>query len=207
MSDWVLSTKGNGPSIPPLPEDMYDAVCVSLVDLGTQSFEFSGEVKVARKVLITWAIANETVTLDGEPKPRIVSKEYTLSLNERANLRKDLEGWRGKPFETVDTFALSAILGKSCRLLVGVGKDGKYNRVEAVKPKKVDTSMPDGMSPVYFKLDDWDGVAAPVGIPEWVQRKIQASPEYQSKVAARQQTAPISEAEKPLVSDEDECPF
>jgi hypothetical protein len=207
MSKWLLSEERGSLSIPPLPEDMYDAVCVSIVDLGTQHWEWQGNPKFGQKLHIAWAIANETVDINGEAKPRIVSKEYTHSFGENANLRKDLEGWRGKKFAKGDKFELKNILGKSCRLLIGVNDKSNWPVVEAIKPKKFDVQVPTGVSLLFFDLDEWNGGELPSEIPAFVQKKIQASDQYKTRTTGAVQTAPISEATQSPVSDEDECPF
>lgn len=67
----------------------------------------------------------------GEEKPRIISKEYTLSLSDKATLRRDLESWRGQRFSDDDIyvvgFDLQNILGKPCQITVGhnTSKTGK----------------------------------------------------------------------------------
>ena len=208
MSKWEVSTKGGG-NIPILEDDMYDAICVWMIDLGTQTDTFDGgDVKAAHKALFTWAIDGEFVDVDGEKRPRIVSKEYTVSLHERANLRKDLEGWRGKAFdaEGLDTFDISKVLEKACRILVGHSKTGKSNKVEAVKPPKKQVAVPNGLSVLFFKLDDYEGGPLPEGIPEWVQKKIMESPEYQSK-QGRTQTVTIAGGPDEDSPDDVDIPF
>ena len=83
-------------SVPLLEAGTYTAVCCELVDLGQQYNEKWGTS--ARKVLIGWEVVGETVNVNGEAQPRIFSKTYTASLNEKASLRKDLNAWRGRPF-------------------------------------------------------------------------------------------------------------
>lgn len=55
---------------------------------------FGGKEKMTHKINIVWQI-DETRD-DG--KPFTVRKRYTLSLHEKAALRKDLESWRGRAF-------------------------------------------------------------------------------------------------------------
>lgn len=57
-------------------------------------------------------------------------KAYTWS---KAIMRKDFK--EGETFDTDD------LIGASCRLVVGVTKDGKWNRVENVLPERNATSI------------------------------------------------------------------
>ena len=51
-------------------------------------------------------------------KPFHVQKRYTLSLHEKAGLRKDLESWRGKPFSDTELqgFDVENLLGVAAML-------------------------------------------------------------------------------------------
>jgi len=173
---WEI-TENSGSSIPLLPDDMYDAVCVQVIDLGTQKIEYQGQTKMSRKALFSWVVDGQTVEIDGKRKPRMVSKEYTLSLSERANLRKDLEGWRGSKFTDVAKFDISKVIGTSCRLLVGTTGTGRSNKVEAVKKAIKQVAVPAGVEKILFRLEDWKGGELPP-IPNWIIERIKLSPEY-----------------------------
>jgi hypothetical protein len=183
MSWEVTSETSSG--IPPLPDDMYDAVCAQIIDLGTQRWEYEGKSKTGHKVQFVWAIDGQTVEIDGQEKPRIVSKEYSVSLHPKSTLRKDLEGWRGAPFgrEGIAKFDISKVIGTSCRLLLGLTKSGKGNRVEAVKKANRQVAIPAGINKILFKLDEYKGGELPP-VPNWVQEKIKASPEYRKATGA-----------------------
>ena len=95
-----------------------------IIDIGTQTTEWMGKKKMQRKIITMFELHGEDN--DGQPlqtaegKPLIVSKRYTLSLDEKATLRKDLEAWRGKAFtqEELDGFNLEVLLGKCCMVSV-----------------------------------------------------------------------------------------
>jgi hypothetical protein len=66
-------------------------------------------------------------------------KRYTLSLHEKANLRRELETWRGKKFtaEEGEGFDLEKLLGANCQLQVihNEKDDGTvYANVQAIVP-------------------------------------------------------------------------
>ena len=102
----IASDSGNGTRFEIIPEDTYTAICCEVIDLGLQRNETYD--KAQPKVLIGWELPELQVEINGEPKPRIYTKQYTNSLNERATLRKDLVAWRGKQFTEEEKRALRA---------------------------------------------------------------------------------------------------
>jgi len=101
---------------------MHKAICYGVYDLGTQFNETFGNKN--HKVLLQWELPEARIDIqkDGEDLnlPRAQSKIYTLSLHEKANLRKDLESWRGKSFTATELegFDLKNLLGVDCQLQV-----------------------------------------------------------------------------------------
>ena len=93
------------------------ARCYRIIDLGTQQDEWQGETKHFRKVMIEWEVPAETIEIDGIQKPLTISRWYTASLGKKANLRRNLEGWRNKAFtdEELAGFDLKNVLTKPCR--------------------------------------------------------------------------------------------
>jgi hypothetical protein len=101
----------------PLPESgTTQAVCCAVWDLGLQKTSFNGEDKIQHKIIIAWEISQLIDAPDSEyhGKPYMLNKRYTLSLGEQANLRKDLESWRGKPFtaEEIQQAVISRIMSR-----------------------------------------------------------------------------------------------
>jgi len=111
-----IIAKASGANFIPAPPGAHAAVCVDVVDLGMLEVSFGGKTKQQHKVRIVWQI--EEVRADN--KPFSVSKRYTLSLHEKAALRKDLESWRGKAFtaEELEGFDLEMLLSKAALLNV-----------------------------------------------------------------------------------------
>jgi len=138
-----IMAKNSATSDIPLPEEgTFRAVCCAVWDLGNQRSEFNGKEKIQHKVLVAFEL-DQTIQADGEYKgqPYMLTRRYTLSLHEKANLRKDLEAWRGKKFtpdELANGFDLERLYGITC--LVGVAhvdkKDGsgKYATITAILP-------------------------------------------------------------------------
>lgn len=105
----IIASDGGG-DFELAPEGVHHVVCVDVVDLGIQEVDFNGQKQKLRKVRVVWEIPSEN-TSKGDPFT--VSKRYTLSLNERAALRKDLESWRGRAFDATELkgFDLEKLLG------------------------------------------------------------------------------------------------
>lgn len=157
----------------PLPESgTVQAVCCGVWDLGLQETFFNGERKVQHKIIVAWEIAQTIDAPDSEyhGKPYMLNKKYTLSLGEKANLRKDLESWRGKPFskdELQSGFDVERLYGANCYIGIKHEPDKKnpsivYANVSAILP------LPKGiekMTPLRQRED------AP---PKWVIEKQQA---------------------------------
>lgn len=119
----------------PAPEGAHRAVCVDIIDQGMKPNPFKPGTS-QHKVDVAWQI--EETREDG--KRFVVYKRYTASLSDKANLRHDLEGWRGRPFtaDELAGFDLESIIGANCILNVvhKPSKDGTktYANVAAVMP-------------------------------------------------------------------------
>ena len=116
----------------PAPEGLHQAVCVDVHDLGMQQTPWGDK----HKVLLVWQLEQ----VDEEAGKRFqVRKNYTLSLSEKANLRRDLECWRGRKFteQELQGFDLEKLLNVNCQLQVvhNLSDDGKiFANVQAIVP-------------------------------------------------------------------------
>lgn len=129
------------------------ARCYRIVDCGTQWSELYENSQ--RKIILQWELPTELME-DG--KPFAVSKWYTLSLNEKANLTKDLESWRGKQFTEKERegFDITKLIGQTCFLNVVHTDKGKAKVSSVVKLPK-GTKVPAQMNDTYiFLMDDWN---------------------------------------------------
>lgn len=205
----IASDKG-GSDFEPIPAGSHQAVCYGVVDLGTQMSN-NPQFADARKVCILWELPQErgqfkdkndpSKTVD---KPRAISAVYTLSLGDKANLRKVLESWRAKQFtrEELAGFDITKLIGANCMLSVvhkpGSGKNsGKtYANVASV------SALPKGMNKanlenekLLFSLSDLDGgePSFPANLPEWLRTLINQSKEMSDR-HTQEQPAPASPA-------------
>lgn len=167
------------------PEGPTIGRCVRIIDLGTQDETYKGTPKKVRQTMIGWELPNLKME-DG--RPFLISKIYTRSLNERANLRSDLENWRGKDLteEEANAFDERVLLGKCCLLNI-VHTEKKKAKVTTLMrvPKNADGSpavIPEQVNESFwFSLDDGQYQQAVYDkLTQWVQGKIKASPEWKA---------------------------
>lgn len=104
----IIATASETKNYAPAPEGTHQGVCVDVIDVGLKPNPFR-EGTQQHKIDIAWQIDEHRE--DG--KRFVVYKRYTLSLNEKANLRHDLESWRGKPFteDELRGFDVEAVIG------------------------------------------------------------------------------------------------
>ena len=110
-----------------VPVGMHQAVCAYVNDIGTRVGQYEGRPTSAKKIIVSWELKETIPDGDYMGQPFMMSKYYTKSLVESANLRKDLESWRGRPFtETeLEGFDLDNLVGENCYLNVTPNKKGK----------------------------------------------------------------------------------
>lgn len=145
------------------------AVCSHVVDMGVQVSMYGEQ----EKLMVCFEFAEKMK--DG--RPYMLSKEYTKSLNVKANLRKDLETWRGKPFTLEE---------------LGVNPDGSRNPdlpgfdVESIIGANAMISVIDNPSKkdptkIYSQIANINPpmkgtptlVRSAQPVPEWIQKKSQ----------------------------------
>lgn len=140
-----------GGDFKPCPEGMYAAVCTQILDLGIQETQYG----MKHKVRIAWEVDEQM----DDGRPYLVSQMFTLSLNEKAALRKMLEGWRNKRFtkEEVKGFDIEKLLGVGCMVSIVHSEDGQYANVNTVTPLPKGMSKPDPVGPLLvYSCDDPD---------------------------------------------------
>lgn len=159
----VIAKKSSGSDFQPCPAGVHQAVCVDVVDLGLLPSKFlnkDGTPKKQHKIRIVWQV-EELREQDG--KPYIVQKRYTNSLDDRANLRKDLESWLGRAFTEAELegFDTDVLLGVNCLLSVQHNVKGSetYADVTALMPLRKGMAK---MNPIdYVRVQDREGHVQP----------------------------------------------
>jgi hypothetical protein len=191
----IAKNTGNGEEFKKVSEGNHIARCVRVIDLGTQSYEWNGKRHSQPKVQIAFEIPQERIDINGENLPMMLSIDYTLSLHEHAKLRAALEQWRGQPFteEQLAGFDLRKLLGVTALITVMHSKSPKtgktYANIVAMSPAKIGGQImecpPAENPPIFYEIEQGTG-GDYSKLPEWTQKKIQASEEFSGKVEESQ---------------------
>jgi hypothetical protein len=162
-----------------VPVGNHAARLYRIIHLGVIPGEYMGEAKETDTILLGFELPNETkVFKEGEePKPFVISQEYTLSMSAKSNLRKLVESILGTTFEDDDAasdFDIYSLIGSPCLLNV-VHKTSQAGREYAKIMNG--TPLPKGME-----------IPAPINEPfildfedNWSQEKFDKQPEYLRK--------------------------
>jgi hypothetical protein len=181
-----------------------------------------GQVKHLHKIMIGWELhgvddsGRQLKMSDGRPFG--LFKNYTLSWSEKANLRLDLQSWRGKPFspEEMRKFDLKNVLGAWCMINVieRQGQNGSiYANVGGVTPVPAiikNNGLPTPVNKLeLFTLQEPDfdlfatfSQSLKVKItasPEWAKLQVKRSDDYQREA--------IDSANSVQIEDDENIPF
>ena len=173
----------------PVPAGTHHAVCYGIIAVGTQPSE---KFTPRQKIVVCFEIPSERITIKDQDLPRGISKRYTLSLNEKSSLRKDLQSWRGKPFtqEELNGFDVSKVIGSNC--LISVLHSDRAGAIYAdisgisALPRQMASVRPEN-TPLYFNLLESIDLAKKTGntdvnwpseLPAWVQKICSQADEY-----------------------------
>lgn len=150
---------GDGKVFEPAPDGVHQAVCVDVVDLGILDVTWQGVTKQQRKVNVAWQINEDR----DDGKPYLVFKRYTLSLHEKAGLRKDLESWRGRKFTRDEElgFDIEKLLGVNCLLNITHNQVGDRTYANVVSIMPLAKGMPQMQGREYVRKVDRQPDTAP----------------------------------------------
>lgn len=195
----IAKDSGGGGNFTPVAPGMHLARCYRIVDMGTQKVEFKGQVKHLQKVMLQFEVHGENE--DGRPlvtdkgEPMSISKNFTLSLVEKATLRKDLQAWRGRDFtfDELRGFELKAVLGVWAMITAvkAVGNNGKeYTNIVSISPVPMAikrAGLPEGFNKLgTFDLDKPD-MALFETFSNGLKEKITSSPEWRARNDGQEQ--------------------
>ena len=163
MSFVVKATSGSGGGGVKAPPGNHLAVLVGVFDMGTQSHEYQGKQSWRRDVYLCWELVGQKVA--GANKNHLIGAAVTMSLNEKATLRKWVEARTGKRIANDAEFDVTSELGQPCLLNVVLSQSG-YPRVEGVAGLPAGLPVPTpSYKPVAVSLEEFK---AGTEIPEWV---------------------------------------
>lgn len=96
MAD-TITAKGSDSKFKPHPAGQFVAQCVDAINLGESVEQFPGKPeKLVPKCALVWRTGIKNPDT-GELID--IGQEFTVSMGEKANLRKTLESWRGQPYK------------------------------------------------------------------------------------------------------------
>lgn len=193
-----------------IPAGNYIARCYQMIEIGTVNEVVMGKPVTAKKVRIGWELPTELKVFKEEngEQPLVISKEYTLSMNEKANLRKDLKSWRGRDFSEDEArcFDITKLLGVPCMLNIihkpkASDPTAIYEQISGITGVPKGFQVPLAINKLFvLSYDAFDRVAFD-SLPDFIKTKMQGSTEYVSMmnpnhkefVDARSITEPIDD--------------
>lgn len=199
MADTIVAKAApstGGGRYQPHPEGQFAIKCVDVIDLGERVEQFGDNpAKVAQKV----ALVFRSDQINDEGMYFEVTKELTVSMHEKAGLRKFLGQWRGKSFTDEEATTTGAPLHK----LEGVyalasieqrqSAGGRaYANIATIAP--LPKAMPKPETGKYERA------------PYWAERKATYAAEV-AKFRGAAEPAPFSEKPKALQAEDDDLPF
>ena len=198
----------------PVPAGTHHAVCYGIIAVGTQPSE---KFTPRQKIVVCFEIPSERITIKDQDLPRGISKRYTLSLNEKSSLRKDLQSWRGKPFtqEELNGFDVSKVIGSNC--LISVLHSDRAGAIYAdisgisALPRQMASVRPENQ-PLYFNLLESIDLAKKTGntdvnwpseLPAWVQKICSQADEYLAFRGGESAESPAAKTIGKLIETQD----
>jgi hypothetical protein len=150
-----IIAKETGSGFKPAPAGVAVAVCCDVVDLGMQKASYPGRPDTMKhKIKIVWQLAELDAEIGKRPT---VQQRYTLSLHEKAALRRDLESWRGRPFTAEERagFDVEKVIGIPAMLnIIHREHNGStYANVSAIMPVPKGTPKV-AIDPAYIREKD-----------------------------------------------------
>ena len=184
----IIATNKKMEGIEPIEAGSYPARVYQLIHLGTvQGFEG----KMQNKVRIGFELPTEMHVFDKEKgeQPRVISKDFTLSFNEKATLTKVITACDPKALEVGDdglmeAFDVETLVGKDCLITIAQKpkKDGagNYAYIDST------TRLPKGMTcpnainePQILNYTNWNEELYQK-LPDFLKEKIATSDEYKT---------------------------
>lgn len=206
----IIATSNGSTNFEPIATGNYPARCYSMVHIGTIEENIMGTLKKLNKVRITWELPTELKVFKEEngEQPCVISKEFTLSMHEKATLRSFLKNWRGKDFtdEEAKSFDIEKLISAPCMLNIThkTKKDGSgvYAEIGSISTMPKGFPCPEQIHPSFvWTYENFDQEKFN-SLPEYLRNKMITSDEYRLALSGGQ------EHESPTAQEEHEdLPF
>lgn len=172
-----------------IPAGNYIARCYKMIEIGTVPTEYLGVEKMTHKVRFGWELPLELKVFKPEngEQPLVIDKEYTLSLADKSNLRRDLKSWRGKDFTPAEAelFDVTKLLGVPCMLniihIAGKKDPTKfYEAISSISPMPKGIFCTNQINETFvFDFENFDKAKFD-SLPQFIREMIVTSNEYKS---------------------------
>lgn len=143
----VINARGSKSNFTPHPEGQFLAQCVDTIDMGEKVEQYQGKPpKIVPKAVLMF----RTGETNEQGQCIDIGKEFTVSMGEKANLRKALEQWRGKKYTADEAAAgvpLHKLVGQWALITVEhkvSGGGNTYGNITAIVgvPKQMQANLP-----------------------------------------------------------------
>ena len=182
-----------------IPAGTYIARCYSIIHVGHVKQTYLGEEKLVDLVRFTWELPTELrcFSSDKGEQPCAISKEVTLSMNEKSTLRQMIGQWRGKAIsdDEAKLFDIAKLLGQPCMLNLihqpsKANPEKVYERIAGVMPMMKGMTCPPQVNPSFeFSVADYDQRKMDT-LPNFLQEMIRSSTEYAALLSPK--PAPVA---------------
>jgi hypothetical protein len=183
----AINATNNGTKRELIPAGNYVARCYQMIEIGTINEFIQGQNKQLTKVRIGWELPTELKVFKEEngEQPLVISEEFTLSMNEKSNLRKTLASWRGKDFteDEAKCFDITVLVGIPCFLNI-IHKPSKsdpsktYEKIGGISPLPKGFAPPPAiLKPFVLSYDNFSEEKFDL-LPDFIKTKMQGSLEY-----------------------------
>ena len=165
MSVWnQTAKKGGDAQFEKSPPGNHPAVLVAIIDMGTQINEYQGTETCQRRAFFVWELVTKKMS-GTKAVNHLIGIDLTVSLNEKAKLRKWVEARQGRHIPEGGEYDITKELGQSCLLNI-VEKNG-YPKIDGVSAVPDGLSVPTAQRELFLcSLDEFTSGAKT--LPEWV---------------------------------------
>lgn len=148
-----VTAKDSGANFTPHSDGQHAMFCVDVVNLGINVEQYQGqEPREVAKVALVFA-SGESQREAGKPDDlKLVTTEMTISANEKSNLRKFMEAWRGKaytPEQAATGLPITKLYGQGALISIEhvTTKRGRlFANIVSIAPLPKQMALPDAES-------------------------------------------------------------
>lgn len=160
-----------------LPEEgTHNAICVQVIDMGTQKVTYEGKEKSLRQIQLAFQLVDEQ-TSEGEAM--VVYKKFTFSGHSKSALMIALKAWLSVKDPEYD---MENVLGKPALITIAVSTNdkGSFANISNIGGVPKGTKVTKASEPfrsLFLNDGEFDEETFKV-LPEYLKLKIADSPEY-----------------------------